>query len=286
MGTRVMLAALLLVVLGTATAFFEQQPLESQAHKEEPAPVPEDVWMKFVTEFQKSSRWQYASAARGPEFRVRVQERLAVRSWHVQMKESTLFLDGSHYIDIDKTRWQLSCWTERDATGVEKIVGTLSAMGKPGARYLVDAKKLSPITFTYLSSVTMLHPRRKPAPEMEEKRVGPGATLRLLLAHMGVKNFAMPVDNESEGLVQASFKGCTCEQAVKMICDAAGWRHFWTTQEELGGVDLRWNWGLEGDSVASVESIQQAFLRAIDDVIKRHDEQLARTPDAFSAGPG
>lgn len=287
MGTRVMLAALLLVVLGTTTAFFEQQPLESQAQKEQPGPVPEDVWASFVTEFHKTEDWRLAVATQGPEFRNRLSARLSGRPWHVvETERKTLGDEGARYVKVGESSWVLRYSTVRDAAG-ERRVGTLSVDSKEGPHYSVDAQKLAPLSVSYLAGVNLEHPTRKPAPDMEEKRVMPGATLRLLVGHMGFRNFAIPLDKDGGSPVLASFKGCTCLEAIEMICHAAGWQHSYRWREHTIAVvdfDLVM-FGRDESPPTTVEAAQDQLLRSIDAVVREYDQKQARTPEVFSVGP-
>lgn len=288
MGTRVMLAAFLLLVLGPATAFLEQQPLESQAQKEQPGPVPEDAWTAFVAEFHKRDDWRLAAATQSPEFRNKIKAKLETRPWHIEETvRNTLTDQDAHYVKVNGSTWVLRSSTERDAAGVERRVGTLSLDAKKGPHYAVDASRLLPLSVSYLAGVNLENPTQKPAPDMEEKRVMPGATLRLLVGHMGLRNFAIPVDKDGDSPVLASFKGCTCLQAIDMICHAAGWKHsYFRIEHGIAVVDFDLVlFGGDQPPPDTPEAAQEQILRRLESVVREYDEKQARTPEIFSAGP-
>lgn len=286
MYTRILLAALLLLVLGPAAAFFEHHLVESQAQKETPGPVPEDVWTTFVTEFQKSDEWRLAMATQSPEFRNKVKASLETRPWHiVETVRNTLTDQDAHYVKVSGSTWVLRSWTERDA-GLERRIGTLSVDLKKGPHYSVDAGKLLPLSISYLAAVSLEHPSQKPAPDLGED-VMPGAALHTLMRHMGCKNFAIPVDRDTDRGLRASFKGCTCKEAVEMLCRAAGWTHsFSTSYRTFTIVDFVIELSVRDElQQARAESAEDRILRRLDLAGREYDKQRVRVPDSFSAGP-
>lgn len=288
MCTRIMLAALLLLALGTATACLERQAVGSQAQKEQPGPVPEVVWTTFVTEFQKSDDWRLAMATQGPEFRNKVKAKLETRPWHVvETVQNTLTDQGAHFVKVSGSSWVLRSWTERDAAGVERRVGTLSLDAKKGPHYVVDASKLLPLSISYLARVSLEHPSERPALAMSESVVVASTTLRALLIHMGYKNFVIPVDSGVDGRVRASFIGCNCREAIEMLCRAAGWTHsYFSIEHTLAVIDFELVvFGRDQPPPDTAEAAQEQILRRLDSVVREYDEKQAKDPDFFSAGP-